>query len=642
MSNSLTKDNANWWTSKSDQVSSNVHSYLAALDRNQSYLSIQNLKFFRLYGNNDNLMMRGYNYTRSESSYATANRVTMNVVQSMIDTVVSKITKNKPKPMFLTEGGDWSLQRKAKKLTQFIEGQFYSTDFYAKAAVAFLHSCIFGTGAIKIFRDGDKIHAEHVFIDELKVDDSDGVYGAPRQLHQKKFVNRDVLINMFPDSEVYINMIGQDTEEYINYKPQYQLDGDMIQVVESWHLPSGSDADDGRHVITIQNHTLLDEEYKKDYFPFVFFRWGLRPLGFWGQGIAEQLQGVQLEINKILRTIQVSMHLISIPKIFVEASSKIVSAHLNNKIGGIVKYAGQPPTPGNLGSIPPELFSHLDRLYSKCYEIIGVSQLSATAAKPAGLNSGKALRIYNDIETERFMSVGQRYEQAFLDASKQFIDLAREIDEESKEQGTKGLEVKVKTGKFMESIKWKDVDLDADKYLMQMFPTSSLASTPSGRLQDVQDLLQAGFIAKEDAMKLLNFPDLEGFYNMTNAGLEDIERQIEMMIEHGEYETPEPYQNLQLGIEKMQQAYLMYRSQNCPDDKLDLLRRWMADADALLQRANQSQQAQAAAAQQASMLSQANTGMMTPQSGTNEPIAQAAPQPVSDMLPVNGAPVPQS
>lgn len=631
MQNQFTEQNYYWWKSKKDEIFSNIFSYTSYLDSNQTYRATENVKFLKLYGNNDSLPMKTYNYSRAESSSGVTNRVTMNVVQSMIDTVVSKITKNKPKPMFLTEGGDWSLQRKAKKLTQFIEGQFYSTDFYQKASTAFLHSCIFGTGALKIFRNGADIVVEHVFIDEIKIDDNESIYGEPRQMHQEKMVHKEVLKSIFPNKATYIDMVGRDDNQYMQYKPQYDTGTDMIKVIESWHLPSSKEAKDGRHTICIENQTLLDEDYDKSYFPFVFMRWGLRPLGFFGQGVGEQLQGLQLEINKILRTIQVSMHLVSIPKLFVEASSKIVTAHLNNKIGGIIKYAGTPPTPGQLGTIPPELFSHLDRLYGRCYEIVGISQLSATAAKPAGLNSGKALRIYNDIETERFMSVGMRYEQMFLDAAKQFIDLAREIDAEEETP----LTVKVKTGKFMNSIKWKEVDIDEDKYLMQMFPTSALSQSPAGRLQDVQELLQAGFIAKEDAMKLLNFPDLDAFYNMQNAGLEDIERQIEMMIENGDYETPEPYQNLQLGLEKMQQAYLMYRSQGAPDERLELLRRWMADADALLAQANSAVQAQAAAAQQAALMSQAQVGAQA------QPMANPVQAPVSDILPVNGAPVPQ-
>lgn len=580
----FTQSDYKWWKSPEKDMPTKIFAYLQHLENEQGYRSADNLKYMRLYGNTETLTGRMYAFARAEPASATLNRVTMNVVQSMIDTVVSKIGKNKPLPRFLTSGGDWSMQRKAQKLSKFVEGQFYKTDFFNISAVAFLHACIFGTGAVKIFRQGKEIKAEHVFIDEIIVDDNECMYGKPRQMHQKKWVHRDVLKQVFPDKAGFIDLVGtEDISKYYNYTPDYSTQNDMILVVESWHLPSGPEANDGWHTISISNTILLKEEYKKDYFPFVFFRWGLRPIGFFGQGIAEQLQGLQLEINKILRTIQVSMHLVSIPKIFVEASSKIVTAHLNNKIGGIIKYSGQPPTPGALGSIPPELFSHLDRLYTRCFEVIGVSQLSASSAKPSGLNSGKALRTYSDIETERFMSVGTRHQQAFLEAAKQFIDLAKEIDEE---EGS--FSVNVVSSKFMESIKWSEVNLPEDAYIMQVFPTSALSSAPAGRLQEVQELLQAGFISKEDGLKLLDFPDLEGMYNLENAPTIDIDWQIEKMIEKGEYQTPEPYQNLNLGIQKMQKAYLMYRMQEAPETRLELLRRWMDDAQAMLDSAQEA------------------------------------------------------
>ncbi len=578
--NALNGDSA-WWTQTGDASASAVFAYLKKLDSEQSYVQAANFRNLRLYGNIEAGIMRGYSGYRTDDQSSTLNRITLNIVQSMVDTVVSKITKNKPKPSFLTDGGDWSLQQKAKKLTQFIEGQFAATKFYEKAAFCFKDACIEGTGAIKIYREGVEIKAERVFIDELKVDDKEAIYGEPRQLHQTKKIHRDVLCAMFPDHDAKIRQLG--TAELSQYNSNStNPQSDMLDVTESWKLRSSKESDDGHRQVACNGLQLEFEPWEHDYFPFVFFRYNKRPLGFWGQGIAEQLTGLQLEINKILRTIQVSMHLVSVPKIYVEASSNIVSAHLNNKIGGIVKYVGTAPIEGKLGSIPTELFAHLDRLYTRAYEIVGVSQLSANSQKPSGLDSGKALREYNDIESERFLEVGKGYEQAFLDATPIFIDLIKEIAEEEGEY-----KVKVKGKKFLETLDWKEVSLDEDMYLMQCFPTSALSTSPAGRLQDVQELLAAGFIDKTDGMKLLDFPDLHQFYNFNNAGVEDIERAIELIIDKGDYETPEPYQNLALGITKMQQAYLLYRSQSAPESKLELFRRWIEDASALLKKAEE-------------------------------------------------------
>jgi hypothetical protein len=614
-----------WWSNKKE-LHTGVFQYLEHLDQSQGYRSNDNLKFMRLYGNYEMLGLDSYSYNRTETSYNVKHRVTLNIVQSMVDTVVSKVAKNKPKPTFLTEGGDWSLQRRAKKLTKFCEGIFSSSNMYDEGSKAFQDACIFGTGFIKIYKQNGNIKAERVFTDEIKVDDAECLYGKPRQMHQIKYIHRDVLKAMFPGNDGVIDM-QTDTAQYGT--SNYSNAKDMVRVIESWKLPSGKNKQDGVHCITIREHTLFQEDYTKDYFPFVYIKWTQRPVGFFGQGMAEQLQGIQMEINKILRTIQVSMHLTSIPKVFVEASSKVVTAHLNNKIGGIVKYAGTKPSYESVGTIPGELFSHLDRLYNRAYEIAGVSQLSARSLKPAGLDSGKALREFNDIESERFLEVGKRYERMYMDAARIMIDMARDCYQEDPE-----FNVKAKGKGFIETIKWEDVDMEEDKFMMDIFPTSSLSTTPAGRLQDVQELLQAGFISKEDGMKLLDFPDLEQANSLYNADIDNIERQIESMIDDSIYEPPEPYQNLDMAKQKAQMAYLKYRSEGAPEENLELLRRYMEDCQDLLEKA---EAAAMQAEQEAALAAQA--GSMPPQNQVmpaEAPIAQPEAAPTSDLLPVEG------
>lgn len=600
---------AKWWESDKESLKDDVFAVVKHLDKDQSYRSYDNLRHARLYGNSHLRGLGVYSYSKQDSSIATAHRVTLNVVQSMIDTVVSKITKNKVRPQFLTDGATWSLQQKSKKLTKFVDGIFTSTDFYAKSAMAFLDSCIFGTGAIKIFESNGAIKAERVFIDEIKVSDVESYYGEPRQLHQVKHIHRDVLKQMFPSQAVLIdqaNAVGSDypTASLAKYKD------DMVKCIESWHLPSGPNAKDGVHSICLENVTLLKEDYKKKFFPFIFFRWNQRPVGFFGFGLAEQLQGLQLEINKILRTIQISMHLVSIPKLLVEASSKVVSAHLNNKIGGIIKYAGTPPQYSKLGDIPSELFNHLETLYQKAYEITGISQLSAQSVKPAGLESGKALREYNDIESERFLAVASRFETAFVDAAKLIVSIAKDIYSTDEDYS-----VKVKGKDFIETIKWKDVDLEDDQFMLDVFPASALSKDPAGRMADIQELMEAGFLDQESAMKLLDFPDLQSTMNMLNADAQNLEKIIEEMIDKGTYFPPEPYQNLENAIRKTQQAYLMYRMQGAPESRLELLRRYMEDAQGLLIKA---QEETPTAAQQAEQLAVAGAP------GAAESIAEQA------------------
>lgn len=615
-----------WYKEKSSPYQK-IFNYIKYLDLNQGYRQMQNLRYMRLYGNMEFTGLTMQNFFRAEPSYNVQNRVTLNIVGSMIDTATSKITQNKPRPYFLTDGGDWSLQKKGKKLTKFIDGAFYGSKFYENAAIGFKDAAIFGTGCVKIFQQNGEIKTERIFIDEIMVDDVETIYGTPRQMHQRKWIHKDTLGGVFPGHKGAIDAAMNDLVDG-GVNDYMTRNGEMLLVIESWKLPSGKDKDDGRHTISISNETLLDEKWTKEYFPFVFFRWNRKPIGFFGQGIAEQLTGLQLEINKIMRTIQVSMHLVSVPKIFVEASSKIVAAHLNNKIGGIIKYAGTPPTEGKLGSIPAELFQHLDRLYQRAFEVVGISQLAAQSVKPAGLNSGKALRTYDDLESERFQTVEKDYQSQFINAAHIMIDLVKEIAEEN--GGVFSLKVPGK--KFLDTIDWQDVHLENDQYMMQIFPTNALSKDPAARLQEVQELLQAGFIGKEDGVKLLDYPDLEGFYNMANAGIEDIERQIELMVDKGEYQSPEPYQNLATGIVRMQQAYLRNRIDGAPEEVLDLLRRWVEDAKELIDRANVEMQAQQ---QQATMQATANQQAQAAQAANSAQPGMGRPEraPTSDMLP---------
>lgn len=579
---------AYWWKQDENELHKTVFDYVNRIENSQSYKSLENLRYLRLYQNYEVSGLNVSDYAKTETDFnrGTKNRVTLNVIHSMCDTVTSKITKNKPKPTFLTDGGDFTLQNKAKKLQKFVEGQFSSQRIYEKASRAFLDSCIFGTGVLKFFidRESKEIKCERVFVDEIIVDDAEAIYGEPRQIHQRKYIHKDVLKDMFPEHKGAIENSMTSGDEFNSGSSEH----DMVKVIESWHLPSGPNAKDGKHAISIAGATLFEDIWDKPDFPFLFLKWTQRPLGFYGQGLAEQLQGIQLEINKILRTIQISMHLTSIPKVFLETSSKVVSAHINNEIGGIIKYAGTPPRYESVEAIGPALFSHLDRLYNRAFEIAGVSQLSAQSQKPSGLDSGAALREFNDIETERFMAIGQRYEQFFVDAARMTIRLAKELAEDVGD-----LSVNVKGGKFLETIKWKDVDMAEDKYLLDIFPTSSLPSTPSGRLQTIQEMLQAGLISREDGIKLLDFPDLQSVMNLQNAAIENIDKNIENMIDNGRYEPPEPYQNLGLLVKKTQEAYLFYKNQNAPEDRLELLRRYMDDANQLITRAQRQAQEQA-------------------------------------------------
>lgn len=607
-----------WWKESKDDVAQAIFSTVRFLSENQKTVQESNLKAVRLYGNADMLGLSAFTFmSPSEPSRRANDSLKLNVVKSCVDTVCNKISKNKPKPFFLTDSDRpdaWSLQEKAKKLNLFAQGIFYQTKLYDIAPTIFRDACIFDTGGfLKIYRAGNMIKIDRVIPDEIKIDDVESFYGKPRQIHQVKTVDREVLLDAFKSKKTLIYNAKEATPQ----NSMRQSTADQVTVVESWRLPTSEGAKNGRHVISIENGTLVDEVWKKDFFPFAWMQWSQPLFGFRGMSLVGELAGIQYEINRILKTIQQILRF-CVPKLMLEKGSKIAVQHLNNEIGATLEYTGTRPIVEAISAVPPDLFAQLDRLYSRAYEIVGVSALSAQSVKPSGLDSGKAIREFNDIESERFILKGLMYENFFMECTKQFISLAKDIEADGE-----SFSVKVPGKKFLDSIEWSDIDLDEEVYELQSFPTSFLPQTPSGRFQAVQELVQAGFIDQEYAKDLLDFPDLENYMTLSNSSLQDIKRTIEMMLAKGNYQAPEPYQNLQLGIKLMQSAYLTAKNQKAPEDRLELMRRWMRDADAMM------------SGPQSAMEAQAQQG---------QPIAQPVQAPQSDLLPyptANGTAQPQ-
>jgi len=573
--------NARWWLINDEDIYTHLFAAAAAIDNMQGIRRALNVKYLQLYSNMESIGYLSSFYNRALYDNYFNARISLNVCKAAVDTITSKVGKNDPRVTFLTTNGDWSKQQRAKKLTKFIDGLFDEAKVYELGIQSFRDSCILDIGVLKFYICNGKIKCEKIMPFEIKVDYAEGLYGNPKTLYQTKFIDRETLLDMFPDKAKIINTAGSATiQDGLTYS-------DRVGVVEAWHLRSGENAKDGKHVICVDTGNLVSEQYTKEYFPFVFMKWTDRTVGFYGQSLVEEIYPIQMEINKMCRTIQIGQHLSCVPRVFVENSSKVISAHIDNNVGGIVKYSGTKPEFSTSMAFPPEMYQHLDYLYRKAFEITGISLLSATSQKPAGLNAGVALREYQDIESERFSTLQKKYEKFYINAANICIDLMKDIYETDK-----SVSVKASNKRFIDTIKWKDVNMEEDEYVIRAFPTSMLPTTPAGRLQQIQELIQAGFIGKEDALSLLDFPDLDNYTSMYTSSKEIINQYIELMLEDNQYNPPEPYFNLQLAETMIQNAYLRAKTQSVPEERLELLRRFYEDIKELQNMAQQQLMAQ--------------------------------------------------
>lgn len=628
-----------WWLEPKEEMYRHVFGVVNMIRAKQAFREQKNLMFARLYQNTEIIGLTGGAFTRvNESQSFLENRVSYNVIRSCIDTAASKLAKNRPRPLFLTQQGNWNLKRRAQKLTQFMEGCFDqmgtgtgdARSLYGIGRRVFVDGGVFGTGIAKFFRDDESVSvkSERIFPDELVIDDIEGIYEQPMQMHQEKIVFRDALVCLYPESEKEIRA----AQTGVSPGVISTTSADMIRVIESWHLPSGHDATDGVRCVSIENATLISEPWEKTYFPFAMFRWSPRLMGFFGSGISEELIGIQLEINKILRNVQIAQHLVAVPQVWLEYQSKALAKHINNQIGGIKYYTGAKPEFYTPQAMSAEIYNHLERLIQKAYELVGISQLSASAKKPAGLDAKVALREFQDIESERFMLAGMRYEDFFMDATFITLDL---LDDMAKD----GLDpsVWIKQGNWDTKLTWKDVKMPASQYVLRPFPTALLPSRPEGKYQGVQELMQGGFLDREESLELLDYPDIQDTVSIKLAPRTDAKRMLERMIDSNAddaYEAPEPFMNIAYAAQLAQSYYLRGRCDGMPEDKLELLRRFMDDCKAMMDEAKAAQMQMQAEAQAAAQASQgAQQGALSPQSAGMAPTAAPMAPDVSQLIP---------
>lgn len=604
-----------WWLQKGEKCAQAIESTVHQLQQAQAPRIRQNSISLRLYGNFAYFGQAGVLYARALANMtAVKDRMTDNVIQSVIDTVHSKIMEDKPRPYFLTSGGDYRQQRKAKKLNQFEEGNFYENKTYEKGGLASRDGMVFGDGLIHAYARAGKIRHERVLNSEIWVDETEAQYGHPRNMHRVKDVDRDELAAYFPEKRDAILKAPRAMDRYTTHDNL----SDMVKVVESWHLGAMNDSGDlvgGKHAIAlVSDSTMLlePEDWDFPFFPFAKIPWCPRLTGYWSQGLAEQLQGDQIELNKELLHIQRSLHIAGSMKVLIKNGSKIVKETVNNEIGGIVNYAGEMPQYITPTPIHPLYLDHPQRIRQRMYERAGVSEMSAGGKKPSGLDSGRALREQQDIESDRFKTTARYRDTFYVDLAALDVAIAMKME-------------KVDTVKVPGRGRFETIDLRKDvgslkdsEFILQCFPVSRLPKDPPGRLQTITEYIAAGFITQRQGRRALDFPDLDTVESLANAQEDIISQTLDDIVFEGEYAPPEPIFDLKLAKEMVLEYQARLRIQGLESEKMNLLRNWSQQTDYLISK---------------TLATTATAAPMAGATSPTEPPAAPMARPTSELVP---------
>lgn len=549
-------------------------------DHERVNLAVQNA---RLYGENT---VFGYEL----NTLPTKNRLTMNLIKSVVDSVVARITKNKPRPQYTTSRGNRSLRRKAKNLTAFTDYAMEKGKAANAFRDAFLDAAVMGTGFVYAYREDTEICFERIFPSEVIIDQQEGLYKTPQTMYRRKWLPKDSLVAMYPDHEGAI--LGSAGPAPAVHEFMMHNREDLVEVTEAWKLPSKKGKGDGFHIIATDRALLHSGAWKHDEFPIITIRYNQPLFGYWGRGVAENLTGLQVELNKNLIKRQKILDLMAVPRVYYQNRAPNRSK-MDNQIGGV--YQGEKPLIYAPRTLPPELDAYIENLWQKGHVLEGISPTESMGSIPGGLTSGIAIREYDNIVDGKFAMAHQGYQDAWMEGAV----WVRKLGEDIHKEFPKWTPVASHDRYSVETVDWDSL-VEKDSYVLRAMPASSLPTHPGAKQQKVIELLQSGIIGDvELARRLIDFPDLEEAMSLDRAQADYFDWVAEQILDEGIVIAPEPFHDPQLALKRIQAEYNRASTQDVPEERLALLREYIG---------NLMDQVKAAQAEQAQVLAPRATG----------------------------------
>lgn len=476
----------------------------------RNYFLAENSMLLSLDSLTDDAVAGFYNNGRFEVEEDTTVSIQENVIKSCISTLVSKIASQKVRPFFNTVNGSFRDMQVVKQAQQFFDALYDNLNVNKVVSDAFKDSCIFGRGIIYLDREDKSI--KRILPWQVFIDPREYSYGHLTKVAWKRTQYPVSLLPFEPDREL-----------------------DFVTLWKYWDLNK-------RKLVTYipEIEYYKEEAWDANVIPFFIMNYESPIKGTNCQSICDVLMGIQLEIDALLVKIKDSSQLTPANTLFVPENSNIDVNKLSNRVGEIVTYyspqqTGEPIHVATPAFIDPQYLQLLDKFKQDAYELVGISQLSATSRKPQGLNSGVALSTVEDIESDRFETQLNQVVRAYVDIAKLCISVFPP-DEDI-----------LPPNRLRQSIKWADIVQSAEMMDIQFSAADALSKDPSTKLQQLQALYQAGIISQSRIAQLMEIPDINSGYSLSNNALNAVLQVIDDCLVRNIFEVPDyvPSQMLQ-------------------------------------------------------------------------------------------------
>lgn len=465
-----------------------------------------------------------YEFLRAQSQASSY----LNVLQSMVDTVVSRIGKRRSMPVIGCSDAEYSEKLYARRASRVLRLKMGAPRLEREMPMMLRDGVVRGDGCVARVRIGGDVHIERFPRSELVFDDGESRNGTTPTLARVKLVDRDWLAATYPADAARIRKLSPAPRDiYAPYDYDAPIDSDYIELVYGWRLPSFYGSGDGRHVIAVRDggKPLLEAEWKVSRFPISRTQWTPAMRGYYGIGLIQQLAGSQNKVNDLWTDHQEALYWGSALKIFLQRGTNVDKHHMRARHPAIVEYDGKEPIYEAPNPASTQAMDSLRWLIQQMYEISGISQAAAASKNTLGPNaSGKALDTMDDIQSDRFSQLEMQYTMGRIDVGTMILDGARELAEDDSIEESD-------LAPWIREIDWKRFDLDNGRYHLAPEPINFIPDARAGKLDTLNDLSKIpGLFSNPMIMaSLFDEPDIAAANRHLIGPYRGLERMMEML-----------------------------------------------------------------------------------------------------------------
>lgn len=600
----------NWWEAGAGQA----HEHLLTFGR--GIMSDPNTA--TRWGNRDlyrqlyDLPGSGLAYGRDDAVSALESAVQdglfwYNGIQVAVDSVLARLATAKPRVSFLTNGATWTTRVRARNLQRYIRGVLQRCGYHRQSMLAARDAALADIGLIycslrPVDADSNRwqLWAERIDPDELLVDNAgDAYYGRPLTMIRARMLGLEELnrqIDRLPGKSARQKEELKEATKQSRWLPQIGQPGsgpsvdrkDNIRgVIEAWY--PGFDGGKGRYVMAVEHATIIDDPMP--FFPFASIAFFPPSRGFFGKGIASRVFPGHMAVAETLRAMSIIWRQMAKPTYWLPTACQVPDEHVTSEyIGAVLRGGTAPPQIIAPQGLTREHMQLALQQIAWMLESVGLTELATMGQKPPGLDSGVALREASDLVSGRQAQHFDAMDNLALDTRRVLCQLGTWATKHGiKLVGAGG-------GRGRSAVEWSQAALDEEDYVLHVMPSSSLPATPAARKAAIQEDFAQGILDAETYQDLLELPDIEAHRDDVLAGRWHIDQTLERFLEaepkEGEdelslYRAPNPFDDLAYAVKRGIRVLAEAALHEAPEPRLELLRRYVLDAQTLLAQAAQ-------------------------------------------------------